>query len=67
MQEHGSLEVPPIPSFRNPPEADIRNPERARGRWMPDHGFAASGMTIIGLIAGFEQPTDRWDGTRKTS
>jgi hypothetical protein len=34
---------------------------------MPDHGFAASGMTIIGLIAGFEQPTDRWDGTRKTS
>ncbi len=26
----------------------------ARGRWMPDHGFAASGMTIIGLFGSLE-------------
>ena len=24
------------------------------GRWIPDHGSAASGMTIIGLFASFE-------------
>jgi len=36
-----------IPSFRNPPEADIRNPEKTTESWIPDPG--GSGMTINGF------------------
>jgi hypothetical protein len=61
MQEFGALGVSPIPSFRNPPGADIRNPEQASGRWMPDHDFAVSGMTIVALFVSFEQRTDGLD------
>jgi hypothetical protein len=34
-------------SFRNPPEADVRNPEKTIPYWIPDLGFASSGMTIV--------------------
>jgi hypothetical protein len=46
MQKYGSLKVLPIPSFRNPEEVDL---------WMPDHGYAASGMTIIGILGILEK------------
>ena len=54
MQKYGSLKVLPIPSFRNPPVADIRNPEEV-DLWMPDHGYAASGMTITDILGILEK------------
>jgi hypothetical protein len=36
----------PRPSFRNPPEVDIRNLEITMPCWIPDLDFVSSGMTL---------------------
>jgi len=51
------LKVSPVPSFRNPPGVDIRNPEKAVDLWMPDHGFAASGMAVIDIFVSLKETT----------
>jgi hypothetical protein len=46
----------PILSFRNPPAADIRNPEQTIANWIPDLSFGSSGMTIDSICALFQKP-----------
>jgi hypothetical protein len=46
----------PILSFRNPPRADIWNPEQTRANWIPDLSFGSSGMTIDYICALFQLP-----------
>ena len=43
-------------SFRNPPGADVRNPEKTTPYWIPDLGFASSGMTIVAISRFSWQP-----------
>jgi len=41
-----------IPEFRL--SRDVRNPEKATSRWIPDRVFAASGMTISFLVSPYQ-------------
>jgi hypothetical protein len=40
-------------SFRNPPAADVRNPEKTPPYWIPDLGSASSDMTIVAISRFF--------------